>query len=107
MLTQRLKLADTKLQDFARAEDKVEEALTRDHVKENFFFINGLKRRSSQIFNIPVELISPPEHEGFYNNFAQPLETTLEFDEFITSNQSKNEFIIFKYIKWEIKIKNT
>jgi hypothetical protein len=68
-------------------------------MKENYFFINGLKRRSSQIYNIPVDLINPPGHEGFYDNYNQQIETTLEFDEFITSNSSKNEFVVFKYQK--------
>ena len=71
----------------AAAEDKTEEAMEREHVKENFFFINGLKKRSSAIYNIPVDLISPPGNEGFFNDndFILPLETTIEFDEFITS----------------------
>ena len=70
MLTQKLKLAQQKLNNLAAAEDKTEEPMEREHVKENFFFINGLKKRSSAIYNIPVDLISPPGHEGFYNDFV-------------------------------------
>ena len=61
-----------------------------------FFFLNGLKARSSKVFEIPVYLVSPKGYKHFYDQFSGPLQTTFEFKEFVTSTKSKYEVLSFK-----------
>lgn len=65
----------------------------------NFFFLNGLKARSSKVFEIPVYLVSPKGYKHFYEQFTGPLQTTFEFKEFVTSTNSKYEVLSFKKLE--------
>ena len=67
--------------------------------KDNYFYINGLKARSSQPYYIRIQLQDPPKHEGFYQNWKGVLETTVEFDEFATSVASKQQDMVFEPVK--------
>ena len=46
---------------------------------DNVFYLNGLERRKSSIFNIPVQLKNPDGHDNFYDKYSGPIDTVIEF----------------------------
>ena len=58
----------------------------------NVFLLNGLKKRSDTIFNIPITMNS---------NYSSKvdIETGIEYREFATSKRSKTDFLIFKNLE--------
>lgn len=61
------------------------------------YYLNDIKRRSSKIYDIPVELLNMRGHDDFWMD-ENPIRTTITFDEFITSS-TKNEYAVFKIQK--------
>ena len=63
--------------------------------KVNYYYVNGLKARSSKIEAIPIYLENPEELKNFYDHYNGTLETSIEYPEFSTSTHAKNEMLIF------------
>lgn len=63
--------------------------------KSNFFFVNGLEKRSSKVFQIPIYLRDPQGYPNFYRTFKGALETNIEYHEFATSSTAKNIILSF------------
>lgn len=57
--------------------------------RTNFYDVHGLNARTSQVYEIPVHLVDPPELPGMYKNYNGSLETSVEYKEFATSIKTK------------------
>lgn len=51
--------------------------LQNDLKDVNFFYINGLKARSTKTIAIPVKLTDPSGYDGFYNTYTGDLTTNI------------------------------
>ena len=56
----------------------------------NAYYLNGLKARSSKVFDIEVFLDDPSDLPGMYKNYNGSLETIIEYPEFASSSGAKN-----------------
>ena len=59
------------------------------------FYINGLKKQSSKLFDIVIHLRDPKKLDGFYDHFDGALESIVEYDEFTSSVIPKAEILSF------------
>ena len=72
---------------------------------ENVFYLNGLERRKSSIFNIPIQLKNPEGHDNFYDKYNGPIDTVIEFKDSTVAPKVKNEYLIFKSLNGDMNAK--
>mmetsp|Transcript_7325 Transcript_7325/g.11484 ORF Transcript_7325/g.11484 Transcript_7325/m.11484 type:complete len:81 (-) Transcript_7325:3-245(-) len=65
-------------------------------VDTNLFFLNGLKKRSSQLFNVTVNLVDPRLSSGFYKGYHGKLETVASFEPSAISSKLKRKALAFQ-----------
>lgn len=51
--------------------------LDKDRKELNFFYLNGIKARSSKVIGIPVVLKDPEGFNGFYKTFKGDLTSNI------------------------------
>ena len=66
---------------------------------KNYFYLNGLKARSSKVFEVPILINDPVGFPGFYTESKGPLETNIQFKEFASSVDFKNIMVDFEELK--------
>jgi len=74
------------------------DVLQRPVAKDNYYYLNGLKRRSSTIVEVPVLLVDPRGFAKFYDAYSGSIETNIEYHEFVTSTSPKNEIVSFELV---------
>jgi len=67
-----------------------------DTNRNQFYYLNGIKKRSKQIIQVPISLEDPTNMKDFYKNYNGNLETNLKYKEFYgVGNTYKNQIMIF------------
>jgi hypothetical protein len=75
------------------------DVLQKSQPKTNYIYLNGLKRRTSSVLEIPVLLVDPRGFAKFYDAYSGSIETNVEYHEFLTSTSPKNEIVSFNLIQ--------
>ena len=73
-------------------------------IEYNHYFLNGLKARSSKVFEIRCKLVTPERSKSdtfarFYDHYNGPLDSTIEYKQFDTSDKNHFELLHFENVE--------